>query len=506
MNSATIKPGLRAVPERPPRAIIYVRQSIARDDSVSLELQETAGRDYAARRGYEVAAVVSDPGRTGTTLKRRQVLATINSIERREADIIIVWRWSRLARSRRDFAVVCDMVESLGGRVESATEPIDTTTAAGRFARGMMAEVAAWESEQKGEVWKEIHARRRKNGMVAQGGQRFGYTHETGTNTYNIDPVTGPILAEMYRRFINGAGGNSIAIWLNQKGIPNRIGRPWRADVVRRLLDSGFGAGLVTYGKMAKTRHQQWTPGTHPAVITAGEWESFRLARQSATRPPEPSDPKYMLTGLIRCGDCGFPMHPAKLGVRTGYGYVCSHWAQTHQGRCVTVTRSKVELAAFLFLQNLAEDIDSESKRRQAAAERRVVLRSETQDLSRRIARADERLVRLTSGWTEGLVPDTAYRATRDEIEELKAHLVQQLAEAETAAARVPARPSVPRGLLQAWEGMPAARQRAVLRGLIARLRVLRPPGETGQRGGRSGVRVEIVSTWGETSYPLEQQ
>lgn len=506
MSSATIKPGLHAVPERPPRAIIYVRQSVSRDDSVSLELQETAGRDYAARRGYEIAAVVSDPGRTGTTLKRRQVLATISSIERREADIIIVWRWSRLARSRRDFAVVCDTVEALGGRVESATEPIDTTTAAGRFARGMMAEVAAWESEQKGEVWKEIHTRRRKNGMVAQGGQRFGYTHEAGTDTYQIDPVTGPILAEMYRRFIGGAGGNGIAAWLNREGIPNRIGRPWRADVVRRLLDSGFGAGLVTYGKMAKIRTQQWSSGTHPAVITIDEWEAFRRARQTTKRPPEPSAPKYMLTGLIRCGDCGYPMYPAKLGVRTGYGYLCSYWAQTHQGRCVTVTRSKAERAAFLFLQSLADDIDSKSRRRQAASERRVVLRSETQDLSRRISRADERLVRLTSGWTEGLVPDSAYRATRDEIEELKGHLVQQLADAEADAERVPARPSVPQGLLQAWGGMPAARQRAVLRGLIDRLRVLRPPGETGQRGGRSGVRVEIVSTWGETYYPLERK
>ncbi|GGM90711.1 recombinase family protein [Dactylosporangium sucinum] len=499
-------PRLRAVPEQPLRAIIYVRQSISRDDSVSLELQETAARDYAARRGYNVIDVVSDPGRTGTTLKRRQVTATIARIENREADIIIVWRWSRLSRSRRDFAVVCDMVESVGGRIESATEPIDTSTASGRFARGMMAEFAAYESELKSEVWKEVHARRRNNGTPAQGGQRYGYIHQAGTNTYDIDPITGPILADMYRRFIDGAGGNSIAAWLNREGIPNRIGRPWRADVVRRLLDSGFGAGLVTYGKATKTGMQQWAVGVHPAVITDDEWKAYRRARGVKTRPPEPSEAKYMLTGLIRCGDCGFPMHPTKLGVRTGYGYVCSKWAQTHTCRCVTVTRSKVERAAYLFLKDLATDIDSAGERQRAASERRVVLRSETQDLSRRIARADERLVRLTSGWTEGLVPDAAYRATRDEIEELKARLEQQLAAAESATARVPARPSVPPGLLQAWPSMPAARQRAVLRGLIDRMGVLRPPGESGVRGGRSRVRVEILSTWGETYYPLESE
>ncbi len=495
---------LRTVPDRPPRAVIYVRQSISRDDSVSLELQETAGRDYAARRGYDVTAIVSDPGRTGTTLKRRQVLATIERVERREVDVIVVWRWSRLARSRRDFAVVCDMVETLGGRIESATEPIDTTTAAGRFARGMMAEVAAWESEQKGEVWKEIHARRRGNGVPAQGGQRFGYLHEAGTNTYAVDPVTGPILADMYRRYISGAGALSIATWLNSEGIPNRVGRPWRADVVRRLLDSGFGAGLVTYGKASKQHLQQWATGVHPAVITDQEWKAFRVARGAKSRPGLASPAKYMLTGFIRCGDCDSPMHSTKLGVRTGYGYVCSTWAQRRTCRCVSVTRAKAERAAFLFLEHLAADVDSESKRTATATERRVVLKSESQDLSRRLAKADERMARLTSGWTEGLVPDSAYITTRDEIQALKAKLTQQLAESESAVQRVPARPSVPPGLIPAWHRMPTDRQRTFLRTVVSKVRIIRPAGEVGTRGGRSRVRVEIVSTWNESYYPLE--
>lgn len=499
------KPGLRAVPERAPRAIVYVRQSISRDDSVSLELQETAGRDYAARRGYDVIAVVADPGKTGTTLKRRQVLATIARIENREADIIIVWRWTRLSRNRLDFAIVCDKVESLGGRVESATEPMDTTTASGRFARGMMAEFAAYESELKGEVWKEIHTRRRKIGIPAQGGQRFGYDHEPGSNTYTINPETGPVLAEMYRRYIAGAGALSIAKWLNDAGVANRIGRPWRADVVRRLLDSGFGAGLVTYGKAAKkVKTRQWMPGNHPAVITDDEWRAYQLARTVKRTVGVNSDAKYMLTGFIRCDDCGFPMHPTKLGVRTGYGYVCSRWAQVRDCRCVTVTRGKAERAVFLFLKDLADDIDAVRKRQAQAAERRVVLRSQTQDLSRRIGRANERLARLTSGWTEGLVPDSAYATTRDEIQDLLARLQGELADAEQFVERIPSRPQVPAGLLAAWDRMPADAQRAVLRGLMERLNVIRPAGETGQRGGRSGVRIEILSTWGETYRPLE--
>ncbi len=48
-------PALRPVPQAPPRAVVYTRQSTHREESVSLELQETAGRDYCARHGYGVA-------------------------------------------------------------------------------------------------------------------------------------------------------------------------------------------------------------------------------------------------------------------------------------------------------------------------------------------------------------------------------------------------------------------------------------------------------------------
>lgn len=56
---------LAPVPETPPRAVPYLRQSIAREESISLALQERACRDHCLARGYEVAAIESDPGISG---------------------------------------------------------------------------------------------------------------------------------------------------------------------------------------------------------------------------------------------------------------------------------------------------------------------------------------------------------------------------------------------------------------------------------------------------------
>ena len=53
------------VPVLAPRAVLYLRQSTFREESISLELQEMAGRDYCSRKGYTVVAVETHPASPG---------------------------------------------------------------------------------------------------------------------------------------------------------------------------------------------------------------------------------------------------------------------------------------------------------------------------------------------------------------------------------------------------------------------------------------------------------
>jgi site-specific DNA recombinase len=87
--------------------------------------------------------VLEDLDLSGRFWQNRQFDAAISMLEAGDSDAIVVWRWSRVARNRLDWAVAVDRVGSVGGRLESATEPFDVTTATGRFARGMLAEFAA---------------------------------------------------------------------------------------------------------------------------------------------------------------------------------------------------------------------------------------------------------------------------------------------------------------------------------------------------------------------------
>ena len=150
-----------------PRAALYLRQSTYREESISLELQETACRTYAAQQGYEVVAVEQDPGISGRKWDNRPgVQKVMGLLEDKGADVIVLWKWSRLSRSRLHWAVAADKVETLGGRIESATEPVDVSTSTGRFTRGMLTEMAAFESERIGDSWKETQARRISMGKL----------------------------------------------------------------------------------------------------------------------------------------------------------------------------------------------------------------------------------------------------------------------------------------------------------------------------------------------------
>src|SRR6266702_7772467 len=155
--------------------VAYIRVSQEREEMISTELQMIAITNYCARAGYVIVATLTDLDLTGRFWQRRQVEQAVAMIESDAADVLVVWEWSRLARNRLDWAIAVDRIETAGGRLESATEPADTATSTGRFARGMLAEFAAFEAERIGDGWREAHDRRTRHGLPHNGKPRWGY-------------------------------------------------------------------------------------------------------------------------------------------------------------------------------------------------------------------------------------------------------------------------------------------------------------------------------------------
>jgi DNA invertase Pin-like site-specific DNA recombinase len=464
--------------------VLYLRQSTHKEESISLELQETAGREYCKQRGYEVVAVEADPGISGRSWNRPAVQRVMQMVEAHEADVIVLWKWSRLSRSRLDWAVAVDKVESAGGRIESATEPLDTTTSAGRLARGMLAEFAAFESERIGDVWKESQQRRRIRGLPPNGGDRYGYSRDG--DTYTPDAGWAPVLADLYARYAAGEGFTRLVRMLNESGRRTITGIMWTHDKLRQMLDSGFAAGKIIQGRFPNATYY---PGVHPPIIDETLWDAYLGRRRDTPRPPRVIEPSYFLTGLIFCDDCGGSMRSVmRNGVMDGYG--CARYLNTRMGRFVTCKRTNAEAHVLKKLREYAVDLDAQAQFANASIARNITSINDADALDREIAALDEQaaalLARRPLPGTRQRQIDMAVANINGRIKDLETRqrdLRRRAASGEQA--RVEALVKLAR-----WGEFEPIEQREIVAAFIERVRVIPPPLK--KQGGSGRVTFDV--------------
>lgn len=465
-----------------PRAVLYLRQSIAKEESISLELQEDAGRRYAAEKGYEVVAVESDHGISGRTWKRPAVLRVMTMIEEQRADIIILWKWSRLSRSRLDWAVAIDKVEAAGGQIESATEQVDVSTSTGRFARGMLAEFAAFESERIGDTWKEAHRRRVDQGIPATGKKRFGYQYDRASG-FTHHPIEGPILQEAYRRYTNGTSFYELVDYLNDG--PARPGEGyngptpglWSAMTLRRVMDNPFASGRFnSKGEVIQ--------GIHQPLISEEVWEEYQVRRKSRRVQRNGEKSTYLLTGLLFCELCGHGMYAGLFGHDRKLKYRCSgaaNW-KLHPGGYVM--ESTLEQTLLPWLANLATEINEAKPAKEVTTPKQE---DPTPRLRRALMKVDSRLDALTTRLLDGTVPQDVYARMRDQLIEEKGVLQGSLMAARVDERAEPVR--LDPDLMVHWPAMPVHVKREILLRLVRKV-IVKP--------GRPRSLVRIVARWEE--------
>lgn len=470
---------LRAVPARPRRVLGLVRVSKKRDDTVSPEQQEYLIREKASREGYQLVGFVYGIDESGSRAKSawwRKLDEAVAQVEAGEVDGILIWKFSRVARHRLKWNVAVDRVETAGGVLESATEDFDTTTSSGRFARGMTAEMNAFQAELIGEGWVETHERRVRAGLPHTGRRRWGYVYDRAKKVHEPHPEQGPVLADLYRRFVAGESMYALARWMNAHGWPSPGGTAWSDRALRGLLDNGFAAGLFRYrGEL----HQ----GVHKPLIDADLWQAYLDARAARRRMPARVERSgYLLSGLVRCARCGGAMAANKIdpgtklaanGKRYSAGrvkliYRCERGKAT--GRCIggSIKMAVVEEHVLTFVRGLATQVDEKASSKTVVDARRTLLETEERRLRRELEKVDEALVRLALRDAERRMPAAVYARARTELEERAAQLRAAMEDAGRTHRRAPQdRSAEAARLLEEWVELPVAGRREILRGLI---------------------------------------
>jgi DNA invertase Pin-like site-specific DNA recombinase len=148
------------VPQK--RVAIYARVSTV-DRGQDPDTQLLALREYVARRGFTLAGEYVDYA-SGTREDRPKYRALLDAVRKRQADIVLVWRYDRFARSTQALVHALKEFHSLRVDFISYQENIDTTTPQGELIFTVMASIAQFERALMSERVKAGMARAKAQG------------------------------------------------------------------------------------------------------------------------------------------------------------------------------------------------------------------------------------------------------------------------------------------------------------------------------------------------------
>ena len=112
------------------KCAIYCRVS-TRDQSVEMQLVQL--REYAHRRGWEIAGEYIDEAVSGIKKKRPGLDRLMADCQQRLVDVVLVWKFDRFARSVTHLTQALETFQSLGIDFISYSQNLDTSTPMGKM-------------------------------------------------------------------------------------------------------------------------------------------------------------------------------------------------------------------------------------------------------------------------------------------------------------------------------------------------------------------------------------
>lgn len=284
------------------RVSVYARVSTddQKNEGMSLGAQEERCRAFAFAKGWEVTQVYVDGAQSGKSLQRPALQRLIADARQQVWSIVVIWKLDRLSRRQKDILYLLeDVFNPLGIGIQSATEPFDTTTPMGKAMLGMLAVFAQLERETIVERTKMGRAQSLKLGRWQGGKVPYGY-QRTGRGQLAPDPVTAPVVRQLFAQAAQGTGPYDLANALNAHGIAAPGGGLWWDRVVEKLLKNPVYRGYV-----GRTDPH---PGHHEALIDDQTWATVQRKFAGRQLGPYAARPDFWIDGLLRCPTCGSPI------------------------------------------------------------------------------------------------------------------------------------------------------------------------------------------------------
>ena len=356
------------------KAAIYSRFSTDKQTESSIADQVRVCTEYAAANGMTVTQRFEDQGISGAAIGNRPgCVAMLEAAKAHAFDVLLIMDTSRLSRSSADLNKIADRLVFMGLRIVAVHEPGADTARDGWEVYFGMSGIMGQHFRKM--TSKKVHTALESRAKVGRstGGKCYGYTSQN-------EPVESEalIVREIFERFANGESMRAIAKSLNERGVLTapRIPRgtkhiggmprsaPWRVSAIQAMLQNDRYIGRVIWnaslwrkdpdsGVRIRTERPESDQVVHTderlRLVSDETWQ--RVRSKDKPNGYTKARPKYALSGLLLCGECGRPLTIAGGVNARGYGsqrYWCPNYKEhgTTRHGCsndMSVSRTLVE-------------------------------------------------------------------------------------------------------------------------------------------------------------------
>jgi DNA invertase Pin-like site-specific DNA recombinase len=325
------------------RAVVYARYSTDLQAAASIEDQIRVCRERIVREGWTYLNAYHDRAMSGTSHLRPGYQRLLEDARRGLFDVVVAEALDRLARDLEHVAHLYKQLSFCGIRLMTLSEGVISELHVGLS--GTMAALYVKQLAEK--------TRRGLRGRVeagrSGGGNCYGYdvVRQGGADgaldigIRAINPEEAAVVRRIFEAYRHGAAPRTIAKALNREGVPGPSGGPWGPSTINGNARRGTGIlnnelyigrrvwNRLTYVKNPNTGKRQsrlnppeaWIINELPDLRIVAEevWEAVKARQARMTRATRPEAgrgqtafwthqhqrPRYLLSGLMKCGACG---------------------------------------------------------------------------------------------------------------------------------------------------------------------------------------------------------
>ena len=401
----------------PTVAAIYARYSSNNQREASIEDQLRICREFCAANELTVTKEYTDHALTGRTDKRPGFLSMVADGEKHCFQTLVVYAMDRLSRDRYDLAIYKHRLKKAGVSIVYVTQPLGETPEAALM-ESLLEGMAAYYSENLARSVRRGLEGNALKGIMTSGRAPLGYKL-TKERKYEPDPLTAPIVKEIFESYAAGVQKNQIIKSLNARGFKTSIGHAFQRTSLDTILHNELYTGVFRWSDIR-------IEDSVPPIISRELFERAQamLAKNRVSRPSGKTEHEFALSGKLFCGLCSSPMIGDSGTSRTGttYSYyICSKHKRGHTCALRAVRQDLIESAVLAACSEALtdENIIAISKAAEAYAKKEREQDDLLPALKTKQSETKTKISHLLSAIEQGIITST----TKQRLTELETEL-----------------------------------------------------------------------------------